>query len=175
LVGCGTANRMQSETQSLTRSFAAVHMVQQFAFMIRRATRSKRTRTRSSSKSGEFCFLPRNLVASFPYKILNPYPVMPQVKLIVEHPLTSEQAITHAKQVAQECAMKAAYYRRGFTQQAWRETIVAALLVLLGLILLLRVPAAGFFLFMCGAVAARAAYTSFQCAFTAYGEYEELG
>jgi hypothetical protein len=117
---------------------------------------------RASSKGGEFCFLPRNFVASFPYNALNHYLVMPQVKMII------------AKQVAHECAMKAAYYRRGFTQQAWREAIVAALLIPLGLILVLRAPIAGFFLFMCGAVAARAAYTSFQYACTAYGEYKEL-
>jgi hypothetical protein len=78
------------------------------------------------------------------------------------------------KQVAQECSMKAAYYRRAFTRQAWRETIVAALLIPVGLILFLRVPAAGFFLFVCGAVAAHAAYRSFQYARTAYGEYNEL-
>ena len=88
--------------------------------------------------------------------------------------MTSEQRVTQAKQVAQECAMKAAYYRREFTQRAWRETILAALLIPLGLILLVRAPAAGFFLFMCGAVAAYAAYTSFQHAFTTYGEYKEL-
>jgi len=70
--------------------------------------------------------------------------------------------------------MKAAYYRREFTQRAWRETIMAALLIPLGLILFLPVPAAGFFLFMCGAVAAHAAYSSFQYAGTAYGEYKEL-
>jgi hypothetical protein len=88
--------------------------------------------------------------------------------------LTTEQAITRAKQVAQECAMKAAYYRCEFTQRAWRETIVAALLIPLGLILFLRAPAAGFFLFICGAVVAYAAYTSFQYARTAYGEYKEV-
>ena len=88
--------------------------------------------------------------------------------------MTTEQAITQAKQVAQECAMKAAYYKREYTQQVWRETIVAALLILLGLILFLRAPAAGFFLFICGAVAAHTAYTSFQYACTAYGEYKEL-
>jgi hypothetical protein len=70
--------------------------------------------------------------------------------------------------------MKAAYYRREFTQQAWRETIVAAVLIPLGLILLLRAPAVGFLLFVCGAVAGRAAYTTFQYAYTAYGEYKEL-
>jgi len=88
--------------------------------------------------------------------------------------MTSEQATTQAKQVAQECALKAAYYRRAFTQQAWREIIVAAVLILLGLTLFLRAPAAGFVLFMCGAVAAHAAYTSFQYACTTYGEYKEL-
>jgi hypothetical protein len=88
--------------------------------------------------------------------------------------LTTEQAITQAKQVAQECAMKAAYYRCEFTRRAWRETFVAALLILLGLIFFLRAPAAGFFLFVCGAMAAYAAYTSFQYACTAYGEYKEL-
>ena len=94
---------------------------------------------------------------------------MPQINT-----MTTEQAITQAKQVAQECAMKAAYYRRKFTQRAWRETIVAALLIPLGLILFLPAPAVGFFLFICGAVAAYAAYTSFQYACTAYGEYKEL-
>jgi hypothetical protein len=88
--------------------------------------------------------------------------------------MTTEQARAQAKQVAQDCAMKAAYYRRGFTQQGWRETIAAALLIALGLILLLRVPAAGFFLFVCGAVAAHGAYTSFEYACAAYGEYKEL-
>jgi hypothetical protein len=116
----------------------------------------------ASSKNGEFCFLPRNFVASFPYNYISPNLVMSQVKMTI------------AKQVAQECSMKAAYYRREFTQQAWRETIVAALLIPSGLILFVRAPAAGFFLFMCGAVAARAAYTSFQYACTAYGEYKEL-
>ena len=70
--------------------------------------------------------------------------------------------------------MKAAYYRRGFAQQAWREGIVAALLIPLGLILFLRAPAAGAFLLICGALAARAAYTSRQYASTVYGEYKEL-
>ena len=88
--------------------------------------------------------------------------------------MKSEQAKTRAKRVAQECAMKAGYYRRGFTQQAWRETIAAALLISLGLILFLREPIAGLFLFMCGAVAAHGAYRSFQHAFTTYGEYTEL-
>jgi hypothetical protein len=87
---------------------------------------------------------------------------MRQVKMII------------AKQVAHECSMKAAYYRREFTQQAWRETLIAALLIPLGLILFLRAPAAGFFLFICGALAAHAAYTSFQYARTVYGEYKEL-
>jgi hypothetical protein len=88
--------------------------------------------------------------------------------------MTNEQAITQAKQVAQECAMKAPYYRREFTQQAWREAIVAAVLILLGLLLCLREPAAGFILFICGAVAAHAAYSSFQYAYAMYGEYREL-
>ena len=88
--------------------------------------------------------------------------------------MTSEQAIIQAKRVAQECTMKAAYYRRAFTQQAWRETIVAALLIVLGLALFLRSPVVGFVLFLCGAGAARAAYTSFQRACTVYGEYKEL-
>jgi phosphatidylglycerophosphate synthase len=70
--------------------------------------------------------------------------------------------------------MKAAYYRREFTQQAWRETIVAAVLIPLGLILLLQAPAVGFLLFVGGVVAGRAAYTTFQYAHTAYGEYKEL-
>jgi hypothetical protein len=75
-----------------------------------------------------------------------------------------------AKQVAQECAMKAAYYRREFTQRAWRETILAALLIPLGLILLLPAPATGFLFFICGAVVAHEAYTSFQYARTVYGK-----
>ena len=79
-----------------------------------------------------------------------------------------------AKQVAHECSMKAAYYRREFAQQAWREGVVAALLIPLGLILFLRAPGAGSFVFICGALAARAAYTSFQNASTVYGEYKEL-
>ena len=85
--------------------------------------------------------------------------------------MTTEQT---AKQVAQECAMKAAYYRREFTQRAWRETIIAAVLIPLGLLLLLPVPAAGLFLLICGAVVAHAAYASFQYARTVYGEYTEL-
>jgi HD-like signal output (HDOD) protein len=88
--------------------------------------------------------------------------------------MTSEQAISRAKKVAQECAMKATYYRREFTQQARREIVAAALLIALGLILFLRAPGAGFFLFMCGAVAAHRAYTSFHHACTTYGEYKEL-
>jgi hypothetical protein len=88
--------------------------------------------------------------------------------------IMTDQAITQSKRVAQECAMKAAYYRRGFIQQAWRETIVAALLILLGLILFLRDPAAGFLLVVCGGVAGRMAYGSFQHACTTYGEYREL-
>jgi len=71
--------------------------------------------------------------------------------------MRTEQAIAQAKQAAQESAMKAAYYRRGFTQQARRETIAAALLIPSELILFLPAPIAGFFLFMCGVVAAHAA------------------
>ena len=88
--------------------------------------------------------------------------------------MTIEQETIKAKQVAQECEMKAAYYRHGFTKQAWREAIIAALSILLGLILLQRAPEAGFFLFICGAVAAHQAYSSFQYARTVYGEYKEL-
>ena len=76
--------------------------------------------------------------------------------------MRSERVVIKAKQVAQECAMKASYHRREFTRDAWRQTIVAALLIPLGLILFLRVPAAGFILFVCGAVAAHGAYSSFQ-------------
>jgi hypothetical protein len=85
--------------------------------------------------------------------------------------MTTERA---AKQVAQECAMKAVYYRREFTQRAWRETILAALLIPLGLILLLPAPVAGFLFFTCGAVFAHEAYTSFQYARTVYGAYTAL-
>lgn len=113
--------------------------------------------------------LPRNFVTSFPYNVLKPYLVMPQVKTVTRP--TTEQT---AKQVAQEWVMKAAYYRGAFTQQARRETIVAALLILLGLILLLPAPEAGFILLICGAVAAAAAYTSFKYARAVYGEYKEL-
>jgi len=81
---------------------------------------------------------------------------MPQVKMIM------------AKQVAQESSMKAAYYRREFTQRAWRETIVAALLIPLGLILFLRAPAAGFLLLMCGAVAAHAAHQFPLCVYSVW-------
>jgi hypothetical protein len=88
--------------------------------------------------------------------------------------MTSEQAITRAKQAAQECAMKGAYYRREFTQQAWRETIIAAILIALALIFFLLEPAAGLFLFICGAVAAHSAYFSFQHGCSTYGEYKEL-
>ena len=70
--------------------------------------------------------------------------------------------------------MKAGYYRREFTQQAWRETIAAGLLIPLALILFLRVPAVGFIVFLFGAVAAHEAYTSFQYARSTYGEYNEL-
>lgn len=84
----------------------------------------------------------------------------------------SEQAIARAKQVAQECTMQAAYFRWSFAHQARRETIVAALLISLALILfLLRMPAAGFFLLICGVVAGREAYTDFRYACAAYGEY----
>ena len=86
----------------------------------------------------------------------------------------SEKAVTQAKKVAQECAMKASYYRRGFAQQAWREAIAAAVLIPLGLILCLREPTAGCILFICGAVAAHGAYYSFQYACKTYGEYCEL-
>jgi hypothetical protein len=70
--------------------------------------------------------------------------------------------------------MKASYYRREFTRHAWRQTIAAALLILLGLILFLRVPAAGFIVFVFGAVAAHGAYRSFQTACSTYGEYNDL-
>ena len=88
--------------------------------------------------------------------------------------LASEHAVIRAKQVAQECGMKASYYRREFTQRAWREAFAAALLIPLGLILCLRAPAAGLIIFVLGAVAARGAYLSFQYACSAYGEYNEL-
>lgn len=70
--------------------------------------------------------------------------------------------------------MKASYYRREFTHHAWRQTIAAALLIPLGLILILRAPVAGFIVFACGAVAARGAYSSFQYSSSAYGEYNDL-
>ena len=114
------------------------------------------------SKSGEFGSYRETSFLRFRIPYSTPYPVMPHVKMAI------------AKQVAQECSMKAAYYRREFTQQAWRETLAAALLISVGLILFLQEPAAGFFLFVCGAVAAHAAYTSFHYAWTAYGEYKEL-
>jgi hypothetical protein len=87
----------------------------------------------------------------------------------------SEPVIARAKQVAQECTMQAAYFRWAFAHQARRETLVAALLIPLGLILfLVRMPAAGFFLFICGVVAGREAYTDFRYAYKAYGEYKEM-
>ena len=87
---------------------------------------------------------------------------------------TSECALIRAKQAAQECAMKATYYRREFTQQAWSQGVAATLLIPLGLILFLRAPAVGFIVFVCGTVAAHGAYSSFQYASFAYGEYNEL-
>jgi hypothetical protein len=91
--------------------------------------------------------------------------------------MTSEQTqtVNQAKRAAQECVMKATYYRREFARRARREGIVAALLILLGLILCLRAPGAGFILFLCGAVAAHCAYRSFQYASSAYGDYNEFG
>jgi hypothetical protein len=93
---------------------------------------------------------------------------------ISDNAMTSEHVVIRAKRVAQECAMKASYYRCEFIRHAWRQTIAAALLIPLGLILLLRVPAAGFIVFVFGAVAARGAYSSFQYAGSAYGEYDDL-
>jgi hypothetical protein len=88
--------------------------------------------------------------------------------------MTNECAVIRAKQAAQECAMKATYYRREFTQQAWSQGVAAALLIPLGLILFLRAPAVGFIVFVCGTVAAHGAYSSFRYASLAYGEYNEL-
>jgi hypothetical protein len=129
---------------------------------------------RAGSNSRKFCVLPRNFVGSFPYNVLKPVGLFLGGNDRGGNTLASEQAITRAKQVAQECAMKTAYYRRAFTQQARRESIVATLLLGLGLVLFLRAPLAGFFLFLCGAVAAHQAYTSFKHACTTYGEYGEL-
>lgn len=70
--------------------------------------------------------------------------------------------------------MKASYYRREFARHAWRQTIAAALLISLGLLLLLRAPVAGVILFVCGALAAHGAYNSFQCAYSTYGEYNDV-
>ena len=88
--------------------------------------------------------------------------------------MTSEPVVVKAKRVAQECAMKASYYRREFTRHAWRQTIAAALLIPLGLILLLRAPIAGSIIFLGGAVAAHGAYNSFRYACSVYGEYNDL-
>ena len=121
------------------------------------------------AESSEICFLSQNLVTSFPYKISESLS-----GLWLRGNMKSEHAVIRAKQVAQECGMKASYYRREFTQRAWREAFAAALLIPLGLILCLRAPAAGLIIFVLGAVAARGAYLSFQYACSAYGEYNEL-
>jgi len=88
--------------------------------------------------------------------------------------MTSEPVVIKAKRVAQECAMKASYYRREFSRHAWRQTVAAALLIPLGLILLLRAPIAGFIILVCGVFAAHGAYNSFQYACSAYGEYNDV-
>lgn len=87
--------------------------------------------------------------------------------------MKSEAVVIKAKRVAQECAMKASYYRREFTRHGWRQTIAAAVLIPLGLVLLLGAPIAGFVILVCGAVAAHGAYNSFQTACSAYGEYDD--
>jgi hypothetical protein len=88
--------------------------------------------------------------------------------------MARKQATARAKQVAQQCTMQAGYFRWAFAHQARREMIVAAVLIPLALILfLLRMPAAGFILFIGGVVAGREAYADFRYACIAYGEYNE--
>lgn len=88
--------------------------------------------------------------------------------------MKNENAILRSKQVAQECAMKAGYYRKEFNIAGWKNLLAALGFGFLGLIMLFVFLPVGMIILAFAGLAAYDSYKSFEMALEAYGEYHGL-